>query len=98
VLYFPVRGSGDHGFPTPLLNVVTDSFAVVALVTRQLRKRRFLGFDSEPICVNAAGKRFEDVCGATVVALKRGEPQPFLPTPTPIKLDKVRIFRRGVIL
>jgi site-specific DNA-methyltransferase (adenine-specific)/modification methylase len=55
-------------------------------------KRRFLGFDNDANYVNAAGKRFEDVCGATVVALKRGQPQPFLLTPAPLKMDKARRF------
>jgi DNA modification methylase len=55
-------------------------------------KRRFLGFDTDPTYVNAAGKRFEDVCGATVVPLKRGQPQPFLLTPTPIRLNKLKQF------
>ena len=36
MLYFPGRGAGDCGFPTTLLNLVADGFAVVALVTKHL--------------------------------------------------------------
>lgn len=55
-------------------------------------KRRYLGFDKDPIYVDATGKRFEDVCVAKVVPLKCGQAQPFLLTPTPLKLDKARRF------
>jgi site-specific DNA-methyltransferase (adenine-specific)/modification methylase len=53
-------------------------------------KRRFLGFENEPTYVKAAGQRFRDVCGMTVMPIKRGESQPFLLTPTPLKVNKVQ--------
>ena len=52
-------------------------------------KRRFLGFDSEPSYVKAAGERFRNVCGMKVVPIKRGEAQPFLLTPSSVKLGKM---------
>ena len=36
MLYFPRRGAGDCGFTTALLNLATDGFAVVSLITEHL--------------------------------------------------------------
>jgi hypothetical protein len=46
--------------------------------------------------VNGAGN-FEDVCGATVVPLKRGQPPPFLLTPMPIIAKRERACLARVI-
>jgi site-specific DNA-methyltransferase (adenine-specific)/modification methylase len=51
-------------------------------------KRRFLGFDNEPVYVKAAGERFKDVCGMKVTAIRRGDAQPFLLTPSTVELGK----------
>jgi site-specific DNA-methyltransferase (adenine-specific)/modification methylase len=51
-------------------------------------KRRFLGFDNESSYVKAAGERFKTVCGMKVAPIKRGDPQPFLLTPTSLKVNK----------
>src|SRR5579863_2860705 len=51
-------------------------------------KRRFLGFDSEPSYVKAAGDRFTNVCGTKLVPIKPGEAQPFLLTPSSVKLGR----------
>lgn len=52
--------------------------------------RRFLGFDKEPIYVKAAAQQFRDVCGMKVAPIGRGEPHPFLLTPTPFKRGEER--------
>jgi DNA modification methylase len=51
-------------------------------------RRRFLGFDNDPIYVKAASKRLEEVCGVTVRPIKKGEPLPFLYTESPLQIRK----------
>ena len=52
--------------------------------------RRFLGFDAEPRYVRAAGKRFKEVCGKTLVRIEGGKPQPFLLTPSALSKKNLR--------
>jgi hypothetical protein len=44
--------------------------------------------DNEPTYVNGAGQRFRNVCGMKVVPIMRGEEQPFLLTPSSLKVKK----------
>jgi DNA modification methylase len=55
-------------------------------------KRQFLGFDKDATFVKAAGQRFRDACGMKVVPIKSGEAQPFLLTPSRLKLEEIRKF------
>ena len=50
--------------------------------------RRFLGFDSQRIYVKVAGRRFREVYGMTVVPIKRRVVQPFLLTPSMLRLEE----------
>jgi DNA modification methylase len=76
---------GDLVFD-PFMGVGSSGVAAVNM------KRRFLGFDKESAYVKAAGQRFEQVCDVRVVPIRRGEPQPFLLTPSHFKLDEAKKF------
>ena len=69
---------GDLVFD-PFMGVGSSGVAALNL------RRRFLEFDKNPTYVNAAAQRFGDVCAMSVAPIRRGEPQPFLLTPTPFK-------------
>jgi DNA modification methylase len=78
-------GSKEHDLVfDPFIGVGSSAVAALNM------KRRFLGFDNEPTYIKAAGERFKNVCGMKVVPIKRGEAQPFLLTPTPLKFDKAQ--------
>jgi hypothetical protein len=78
-------GSKEHDLVfDPFMGVGSSAVAALNM------KRRFLGFDNEPTYIKAAGERFKNVCGMKVVPIKRGEAQPFLLTPTPLKFDKAQ--------
>jgi site-specific DNA-methyltransferase (adenine-specific)/modification methylase len=78
-------GSKEHDLVfDPFMGVGSSGVAALNM------KRRFLGFDNEPSYVKAAGQRFREVCGLTVVPIKRGEAQPFLLSPTPLKVNKAQ--------
>jgi site-specific DNA-methyltransferase (adenine-specific)/modification methylase len=73
-------GSKEHDLVfDPFMGVGSSGVAAINM------KRRFLGFDKEPVYVKAAGQRFRDVCAMKVVPIKRGEAQPFLLMSSPVK-------------
>jgi DNA modification methylase len=80
-------GSKEHDLVfDPFMGVGSSGVAALNM------KRQFLGFDSEPIYIKAAGQRFRDVCKLKVVPIKRGEPQPFLLTPSRMKVADAKTF------
>ena len=66
----------------PFMGVGSSGVAALNL------KRRFLGFEKEAIYVDAAAKRFVEVCDVKVAPITRNEAPPFLLMESPFGLGR----------